>query len=263
MGVSSSSSDGPGKIEGDTGNQQGEREFEPLMKDTKLYKLTGILLLVLAVGFNGFFTLLAMNFEYPDILRFPTGYVLEQYHMGGSTLTLMWYGMVVVSILLIPLVVLIHQILADEDIPHLTIATMFGVLAGLTNVLGFIRWVFLVPHLASIYLDSASSEATREAIVVVYEAFHLYAGFSIGEHLGFMFLGFWTVLIGTAMLKSSLFKQWLGWLGIVSAVLIIFGCTEGAGLEFAADVNVVGFVLWSIWAIATGVFLLRVKADIS
>jgi hypothetical protein len=47
---------------------------------TKLYKLTGILLIVLAVGFNLFFTLLAMNFEYPDILRSPTGYVLEQYH---------------------------------------------------------------------------------------------------------------------------------------------------------------------------------------
>jgi hypothetical protein len=49
------------------------------MKGTKLYKLSGALLILATLGFNSFFTLLSINFEYPDILRFPTGYVLERY----------------------------------------------------------------------------------------------------------------------------------------------------------------------------------------
>jgi len=230
-----------------------------MMVSSKIYKLTGILLILSAVGFNTFFTLLAITYEYPDILRSPTSYVLEQYHAGGSSLTLMWYGMVVVSILLIPIVVFLHQILSDLKASYLTLATVFGILAGATNFLGFIRWVFLVPHLASVYVDPASSAATRDAIIVVFDAFHLYAGFSIGEHLGFLFTGLWGVLISLAMLKSPIFKPWLGWLGVISAPLIIFGSAEGAGVEFAADVNVIGFGLWSIWLIVTGVFLLRAK----
>ncbi|MFN8459114.1 MAG: DUF4386 domain-containing protein [Anaerolineae bacterium] len=229
------------------------------MTGPKLFKLTGILLIAVTVGFNTFFTLLAMNFEYPDILRFPTGYVLEQYHAGGSGLTLQWYGMVLVSILIIPVALLLHQILTAERTPYLTIATVFGVLTGVMNFLGFIRWVFVVPHLASVYVDPASSQATRDAVVVVFEAFHLYAGFSLGEHLGYLFNGVWTLLLGLVMLKSPYFKPWLGWLGIISAPLIIFGSAEGAGLEIAGLINVVGFALWSIWLIAAGIVLLRAK----
>lgn len=231
------------------------------LKNTKFYKLTGILLIVTAVGFNLFFTLLATNFEYPDILRFPTGYVLEQYHAGGAGLTLMWYGMVAISILFVPIAVLVHQVMLEENTSYLGVATVCGILSAVMNFLGFIRWVFVVPHLASTYVDPASSEATRDAIVVVFDAFHLYAGFSIGEHLGFIFTGLWVGLIGRSMLKSNLFKPWLGWLGIVSAPLIIFGSFEGAGLEFAADVNVIGFLLWSVWFILTGLFLLRAKGQ--
>jgi hypothetical protein len=233
------------------------------MNSTKYHKLTGLLVTLTTLGFNGFFTLLAMNFEYPDILRFPTGYVLEQYHAGGSNLTLMWYGMVVVSILFVPIAVLLQRLLAAENIPYLGLAAVFGVLAGVMNFLGFIRWVFVVPHLARLYVDPASSQATREAVVVVFEAFHLYAGFSLGEHLGYLFIGLWTLLLGLAMLKASLFKPWLGWLGMVSALLIMFGSAEGAGLEVAAEVNVVGFLLWSVWMIGMAVFLIWAKPKAS
>lgn len=229
------------------------------MTGTKLFKLTGILLIIVTIGFNAFFTLLAMNFEYPDILRFPTGYVLEQYHAGGSGLTLQWYGMVIVSVLIIPIALLLHQILADKPVPYLTMATVFGVLAGVMSFLGFVRWVFMVPHLADVYVDPASSQATRDAAVVVFEAFHLYAGFSLGEHLGYLFNGLWTLLLGLAMLKSLHFKPWLGWLGIIAAPLIMFGSAEGAGLEIAGLVNVIGFGVWSLWLIASGIILLLAK----
>jgi hypothetical protein len=54
--------------------------------------LTGLLLLVLPVAYNLFFTLLARGFDYPDILRQPAGQVLERFTAGGSRLVLTWWG---------------------------------------------------------------------------------------------------------------------------------------------------------------------------
>ena len=54
--------------------------------------LTGLLLLVLPVAYNLFFTLLARGFDYPDILRQPTGQVLARFAAGGSRLVLIWWG---------------------------------------------------------------------------------------------------------------------------------------------------------------------------
>ena len=229
------------------------------MNSTRLHKVTGALLIIATLGFNGFFTLLSMNFEYPDILRSPTSYVLTQYHAGGSNLTLQWYGMVFVSLLLIPCVVFLHRLLKDSDNAILSLATVFGILATVTNFLGFIRWVFVVPHLATRYVDPATSQASKDAIEIVFEAFHLYAGFSIGEHLGYIFIGLWALLTGIVMLRSALFRPWLGWIGIIAGPLVIFGSVEGAGVAVAADVNVIGFAVWSLWLIATGVSLLLTK----
>jgi hypothetical protein len=233
------------------------------MNGSRLYRITGVLFIIATLGFNGFFTLLSINFEYPDILRSPTSYVLTQYHAGGNALTLQWYGMVFVSMLLIPCVIFLHRLLRDQDLAYLSLGTVFGVLAGLMNTLGFIRWIFLVPHLAARYVDPATSQASKDAIEIVFEAFHLYAGFSIGEHLGYIFTGLWAMLAGFAMLRSSLFRPWLGWIGIVAGPLVIFGSLEGAGVAFAADVNVIGFAVWSLWLIATGIFLLLAKSQVS
>lgn len=235
------------------------------MNTSKLYKFTGILFLLATIGFNAFFVLLSINFEYPDILRSPTSYVLTQYHAGGTMLTLQWYGMVFVSLLLIPSIFLLGQIIQnqglgrEQDRTYIKLGTLFGILAGMTNVLGFIRWVFLVPHLAERFVDPTTSAASREAIEVVFEAFHLYAGFSIGEHLGYIFIGLWAIFTGIVMLRSPLFRPWLGWVGILSGPLVIFGALEGAGVEIAGLVNVVGFAVWSLWLIATGILLLLAK----
>jgi hypothetical protein len=48
------------------------------------------------------------------------------------------------------------------------------------------------------YDDPASSEATREATVVVFESFRTYLGVAIGECLGYLFTGAWTVLVAVA-----------------------------------------------------------------
>jgi hypothetical protein len=109
--------------------------------------LTGLLLLVLPVAYNLFFTLLARSFNYPDILRRPTSQVLERFTAGGSRLVLIWWGFAMSAVLLAPAVVLLSATLADADPTVLALATAIGLLAALVQFLSLVRWPFAVPHL--------------------------------------------------------------------------------------------------------------------
>jgi Domain of unknown function (DUF4386) len=227
------------------------------MNDASLRTLAGVILILTPVAFNVFFTLLTVTFEYPDILREPTDHVLRQFDAGGSGLVAIWYGFMLTAVLFVPLAVLVHKVLALPGAPFMAIATAFGVVAGVVQFLGLVRWPFLVPYLADTYLDPASSEATRESVAVVFEAFNYYAGVGVGENLGYLFTSLWTVLVALAMFGSPLpFRTWLGLLGVVSAACILVGT-----LEPAANAVVVGYILWSIWLALFGIFLLLTRPN--
>ena len=49
----------------------------------------GLFLIVVPLAFNAAFGLLAARFDYPDILRRPTGEVLTRFREGGTALVLM------------------------------------------------------------------------------------------------------------------------------------------------------------------------------
>jgi hypothetical protein len=232
-------------------------------KNRALRVLTGVLLILTPIAFNVFFTLLSVTFEYPDILREPTGYVLRQFDAGGGELVAIWYGFMLTAVLFVPLAVLVHKALVREDTPYMAVATAFGVVAGVVQFLGLVRWPFLVPYLADTYLDPASSAATRESVAVVFQAFNQYAGVGVGENLGYLFTGLWTALVALAMFASALpLKRWLALLGVVSAVGILVGTLEPVGFEPAANIVVVGYILWSIWLALFGIFLLVNKGRI-
>ena len=226
-------------------------------KNRGLRLLTGALLILTPIAFNVFFTLLSVTFEYPDILREPTGYVLRHFDAGGSSLVAIWYGFMLTAVLFVPLAILVHKALARENTPYMAVATAFGVVAGVVQFLGLVRWPFLVPYLADTYLDPASSDATRESVAVVFQAFNQYAGVAVGENLGYLFTGLWTALVALAMFGSPLpFRRWLALLGMVSAAGVLAGILEPVGFEPAADIVVVGYILWSIWLALFGIFLL-------
>jgi hypothetical protein len=242
------------KNEGEEGFAMGANGTD---KNRALRILTGVLLILTPIAFNVFFTLLSVAFEYPDILREPTGYVLRHFDAGGSSLVALWYGFMMTAVLFVPLAILVHKTLARENTPYMAVATAFGVVAGVVQFLGLVRWPFLVPYLADTYLDPASSGPTRESVAVVFQAFNQYAGVGVGENLGYLFTGLWTALVALAMFGSQLpFRRWLALLGTVSAAAVLVGTLEPAGFEPAANIVVVGYILWSIWLALFGIFLL-------
>jgi len=221
-----------------------------------LSKLTGLLLILLPITFNVIFFLLQRNFEYPDILRKPTDYILRRFNEGGTQLIATWYAFAFTGVLFIPVAILVHQTLASEDTPYMAVATTIGVLAGLVQFLGLIRWPFLVPYLAKTYFEPDATQATRDSIAVVFQAFHRYAGVAIGEHLGFLFTSIWSVFIALAITQSPLFNAWLGWIGLLPAIGIFIGIFEEAGFKAAAAINAISYILWSLWLIIVGIVLL-------
>lgn len=224
------------------------------------HTLTGVLLIATPVVMMTAFTLLQMNFEYPDILRQPTGTVLQKFVEGGSGLLATWYAFTFSAVMFTLVAVLVRPYLEEERGGLMDVAVVTGVLAGLVQFLGLIRWVFIVPYLAQTYLDPSATAATREAVEVVFQAFHRYAGMAIGEHLGYLFTGVWTILMGAAMLRAPMFRAWLGWIGIVMGVGIMVGVLEPAGMEWAGLVNALAYMGWAVWVLLAGVFVLRGKA---
>jgi hypothetical protein len=228
-----------------------------LMNTATLRRVTGLLLILVPIVFTACFMLLQVQFEYPDILRQPTADVLTKFQAGGSGLLSVWYVLTLTAVAFIPLVVLLHRVMAaDEESTTLWVASAFGLVAGLSQALGFLRWPFLVPHLAEAYLAPGASEAQRAAAAMVFEAFHRYAGMAIGEHLGYLSTSIWTFLIALLMLRMPLFGRWLGLSGMALALGIATGLLEPAGWEPAGAINAISYLAWALWLVVVGVVML-------
>jgi len=224
---------------------------------TSLRRIAGLLLIIVPIIFTVCFTLLQVQFEYPDILRQPTADVLTKFQAGGPGLVAVWYVLTLTAVLFIPVVVLVHRVLAEQELSStLWVATVFGVVAGLAQALGFLRWPFLVPQLVEAYLAPGASEAQRAAAAMVFEAFHRYAGMAVGEHLGYLSTSTWTFLVALLMLRAPLFGRWLGLSGMALALGVAAGLLEPVGWEPAGAINAISYLAWAAWLVIVGLVLL-------
>jgi hypothetical protein len=207
--------------------------------------LTAIALIAVPAVFTLAFTLLSAVFAYPDILRQPSALVLERFNAGGSGLVALWYVMLAASLLFTAIPTLLKSVFPQQT-RGLELSVTIGTLAGLVQALGFARWVFLVPALAATASDPSSP--------AIFEAFNRYAGMGVGEHLGYLFTGAWTLLIAHALRGYS---RVLALSGTVLGVGILAGLLEPAGVGVAGAINAVAYLLWSVWMIAFGVTVWR------
>jgi hypothetical protein len=223
-------------------------------------RAAGVVLIVAPLWFNATFALLAKRFEYPDILRRPTAEILERFRAGGWSLILLWWTFMLSGLLLIAGAVLLGQVLGFGGI--VPVATTIGVLAGLVQMLGLLRWVYLVPALARAHADPNLGPEQREAHAAVFRALHQYLGVGVGEHLGYLFTGIWSVLIGVGVIQGTALPTWLGWPGVVIGAGLAVGSAEFLGpneehgLALAGAAIPILYIAWSLWLLAMGVALI-------
>lgn len=222
-----------------------------------------ILLIAVPIAFNLAFFELGRTFDYPNILREPPDVILRRFAAGGTPLLLRWQALLVSSLAMLPLVALLAVVIPAGS--ALTVSTVvIGSAAALVQALGLVRWPFAIPELARRYVgaEGPNAAATRESVEVIFATLHRLFGVGIGEHLGYLLTGLWTVLVSVSVLSTSVIWPWLGWTGLpIGAVLLIgsvefVGPNERAGWSIAGIIVPIAYIAWSLWLVALGVGLI-------
>lgn len=230
-------------------------------------RITGLSAIAFAIAFNIPYALLTLTYSYPDILRRPAAEALDRFHAGGPELVLTWYGFVLAALAFVPLSMAISVTPGRlRRAPALALgALVAGSLAGITQAIGLMRWVFVVPDLARRHADP---EATAEALQLAEHSFsllNLYGGVAIGEHLGQMLTALFIGLL--SVLQSRENQPVSAALGYASAAAVLLGTGEGLMLSLGASgelfsmLTIAGFLGLTVWLIATGLGLLRRPAQ--
>lgn len=227
---------------------------------------TAILLIVVPIAFNVAFFALGAAFDYPDILRREPDEILRRFHAGGAGLILRWEALLLSALAMLPLVALLAVVLAAD--PALTaLAVVFGSVAAVVQGLGLVRWPFAVPELARRYvaaddLPAAEAGAARRAVETTFATLHRLLGVGIGEHLGYLFTGLWTLVVSASILTTTAVASWLGAPGIVIGFALLIGTLEfvGAnepeGWKRAGTIVPIAYIAWSVWLIGIGIGLI-------
>jgi hypothetical protein len=210
----------------------------------------GAALIALAVGFNLPFVRLGAVFDYPGILRRPAAEILRAFVAGGPSLILTWYAFALAAMAFLP--VGMAYALGRGRITHQPVlavmAAVAAALAGLTQAMGLLRWVMVVPGLAQLG-DEAG-----------FALLHAYAGVAVGEHLGQTLTALFVVLV--AQMQRVEGRPMLAGLGFGTAAVMVTGAFEGVALAIGQDGSmfgiaaVAGYVMLTLWLIGSGVVLI-------
>lgn len=225
--------------------------------------ITGGAALLLAVGFNIPYALLAASFDYPDVLRRDAGEVLTRFAAGGDGLVLTWYGFALTALALMPMAAALA--LTGERLrtsPALAIgAALAGALAAVTQAIGLLRWVFVVPGLAGIHADPLASAEAVAASERAFALLNAYGGVAVGEHLGQLLTALFVALIAAMQWRERARRT--ATTGALTAAAIAIGTGEGLMLALArpaeifSTFTIAGFLGLAVWLAATGIGLIR------
>jgi hypothetical protein len=235
-------------------------------------RFAGCSAVALAIAFNLPYVMLALQFDYPGILRKPPGDILAAFAAGGPRLVLTWYAFYLCALAMVPLAPsLAFAQPAWVRSPTATVgAAITGALAGAVQAIGLARWIFAVPAMARQRADPGISEAGRVALETSFESLNLWAGVAIGEHTGQLLTCLW---IAFALMHRSAEYGGLAIVARASGLIAILGIGFGTGEGLAIALNVPGelfsiatisgYLSLSIWLMASGVLLVVTRRTVS
>lgn len=227
-------------------------------------RMIGILFVLGAIGVFVPYTLLTMIFDYPDILRQDPAVVLSRFHDGGPALIYTWLAFALLGLPLVVGYAMLGKKLEAER-PFVNWVTTIGVISGMVQVIGLLRWVFVVPVLARDYA-STSDPHLQASIVTSFKLIHQFVGVLLGEHLGQFFTIVWTIGMSYAMLKALMIPKWLALFGFVASAIYLLAqaelfATVIPGFPVWEPAGFIGSSLWLFWLIIVGYKLIRTAPE--
>ena len=236
------------------------------MSTKQFRQLTGLFFILGAVLVNIPYTMLIINFDYPDILRAPVDQILTQFQAGGNALIYTWLAFAWVGLPMLFGAIMLQRILEKENSLFLETATTIGVIGFVVQVIGLLRWVFVIPVIARLYTDPTTATVTKDSLSALFIGIHQYGGVVLGEHMGQFFIIVWMSMISAIIYKSPMFARWVAWLGWIASAVYLLAQTELVATAIP-DFPVIGWaglygsLLWLLWMIVIGVYLIKNKAD--
>ena len=222
-----------------------------------------VFLVAVPIAFNLAFFELGRAFDYPNILRKEPDEILRRFATGGPGLLWRWHALLLTALAMLPLVALLAVVLGAP--PALTaLSIVIGAAAALVQTVGLVRWPFAVPELARRYVAAEGPDAavTRRTIELTFATLHRLLGVGIGEHLGYLLTGLWTLLVAASIVSTAVLPGWLGFIGLPIGVALLIGTLEFVGPNeeygwpLAGTIVPIAYIAWSLWLIGLGVFLL-------
>ena len=162
------------------------------------------------------------------------------------------------AILMLPILFL-PTVLGRRDDALLRAATYLGATSVVLSLVGFLRWVFVVPPLAHSYVDGDAT--TKAAVAAAWTAQHQFGGALLGEHLGQLLAIAWSVAVCLVILRTRVLPRSLGVAGLVVSGVYLLNqgdilATAVPGFPIWDLAGLLGSTGWGLWVAALGVTIL-------
>lgn len=210
------------------------------------------------------FFILQSVFEFPDILRQPADYALKLFVQHESVIVPTYYVFLFSALTAIPLSVALVRFFTSNNAASKGNSALLslGTATAVFQALGFSRWVFTVPMIAHAYFAPSVSEPSKQALALMYDTLNRYLGMTVGEHLGFLSMGAWTIVLAWQFRKAGVVServsQILVWTGYATGVLTMVSAGEhfgGGSAPFFAVLNIIANTAWIFWLVALAVMV--------
>lgn len=231
-----------------------------------LRRWTGALFTAAALTFGTCATILSSTFDWPDILREEASVVIPAFIDGGASLVWTWFATGwTYAILLVP-VLLLPKALGLSFDSAVRVATVVGATSVAFSLIGFLRWVFVVPALAREY--DTGDATTRAAIDAAWLAQHQFGGSLLGEHLGQVGAVAWSSTISIIILRSNILPRWLGWIGLLTSAIYLSNqgdilAVAVPGFPIIPAAGFTGSTSWGLRIAALGICVARAPRRLS
>jgi hypothetical protein len=197
---------------------------------------------------------LGITFNFPDILRENAVDRFQLFHENQAIIKPTYYLFGVSAILQVFMAVMMFHHTRSGRLLDLAAVTA-GVVGGVFQILGFFRWVVLIPMLSDEYL---AGEVSTELIFFLEKYSNTYFGMTVGEHLGSLFVALWLFLLGIVLLKHKGYDKKLAMFGVIAGLALMIQCFDVVVRSaFLSSITVPVFGLHVLWVFIMSLMLFR------